>query len=124
MKMKGYDFSLVVDPVGSDANEDKPLPTALRWAQDEIKALSDNAKATVSVGTTLQELIGWLLRSQGQMAEQLKGAVETHQEHGRLSKNLEDNLREVRRAKELSQRYRKQAADVYTEAAQIAGVSL
>lgn len=124
LKMKGYDFSLAVDPVGSDENEDKPLPAALRWAQDEIKALSDHAKATVSMGTTLQELIGWLLRSHGPMAEQVKRAAETYQEHGRLSENLEENLREVRRAKEFSQRYRKQAADVYTEAAQIAAVSL
>lgn len=125
LKIKGYDFSLAVDPVGpDDEHEDEPLPPRLQWAQNEIKALSDSAKATISKGTALQELIGWLLRSHSQMAEQVKAAAETYQEQGRLTDNLEENLKEVRRAKELSQRYKKQAADVYTEAAQIAGVSL
>lgn len=125
LKINGYDFSLAVDPVGSDdGNEEEPLPTRLQWAQNEIKALSGSAKATISKGTTLQEVIGWLLRSHSQMAEQVKAAAETYQEQGRLAENLEENLKEVRRAKELSQNYRQQAADVYTEAAQIAGVSL
>lgn len=122
LKMKGYDFFLTVVPVGSEGEkEGKPLPPRLQMAQNELKGVSDSARVTISKGTTLQELIGWLLRSHNKMAEQVKGAAENYQERGRLRENLEVNMREVRRAKELSQGYRQQAAAVLTEAAQIAG---
>lgn len=125
LQMKGYDFSLSVVPVGSEVkSEEKLLPLHLQRAQNELKGTSENAKATISKGTTLQELIGWLLRSQDQMAEQVKGAGETYQEQGRLNENLEENIREVRRAKELSQSYRQQAGEVLTEAAEIAGAQM
>ncbi|KAM4539953.1 uncharacterized protein PAE49_020697 [Odontesthes bonariensis] len=125
LKMKGYDFSLTVVPVGSESkNEEGHLPHALRLAQSEVKGISDSAKAIIAKGTTLQELAGWLLRSQDQMAEQVKGAAETYQEQGRLNENLEENMRQVRRAKELSQGYRQRAGSVLTEAAQISGAHL
>ncbi|XP_047460536.1 uncharacterized protein si:ch73-345f18.3 [Mugil cephalus] len=122
LKMKGYDFSLSVDPVRS--SEGKAPPPALRLAQNELKGASESAKATISKSTTLLELIGWLLRCQDQMAEQLNEAAPTYQERGRLKENLEENMREVRRAKELSQGYRQQAGDILTEAAQIAGAHI
>ncbi|XP_032391025.1 uncharacterized protein si:ch73-345f18.3 isoform X2 [Etheostoma spectabile] len=122
LKMKGYDFSLNVVPVGESDVE--PLPPHLSLAQDEVKVTSESAKAIISKGTTLQELIGWLLRSKDQMAEQVKGAAATYQEQGRLSENLEENLKEVRRAKVLSLGYKQQAGEVLTEAAQIAGAYL
>lgn len=122
LKIKGYDFSLNVVPVRSEGeSEEEPLPPRLRLAQNELKSTSESAKATISKGTTLQELIGWLLRSRDQMAEQVKGAAATYQEQGRLNENLEENIKEVRRAKELSLEYRQQAGEVLTEAAQIAG---
>ncbi|XP_030597268.1 uncharacterized protein LOC115788402 [Archocentrus centrarchus] len=125
LKMKGYDFFLNVVPVGSEGErEERPLPPRLQMAQNELKRASDSTKVTISKGTILQELIGWLLRSHDKMAEKVKGAAETYQERGRLSENLEENMREVRRAKELSQGYRQQAAAVLTEAAQIAGAYL
>ncbi|KAM7384142.1 hypothetical protein PAMA_011473 [Pampus argenteus] len=125
LKMKGYDFSLCVVPVGSKGeSEEEPLSPRLRLAQDELKGMSESAKATMSKGTALQELIGWLLRSKDQMAEQVKMAAATYQEQGRLNKNLEENMKEVRRAKELSLKYRQQAEEVFTEAAQITGTSL
>lgn len=125
LKMKGYDFSLDVVPVGlKSENMERPLPPTLLLAQNEIKGISESAKATISKGTTLQELIGWLLRSQDQMAEQVKRSAETYQDQGRLNENLEENMREVKRAKELSQGYRQQAGDVLIEAAQVAGAHL
>lgn len=102
-------------------SEEEPLPPHLKLAQGEIKAVSENAKATISKGTALQEMIGWLLRTQGPMAEQVKRDATTYQEQGRLSGNLEENMNEVRRAKEMSLEYRKQAGEVFTEVAQIAG---
>ncbi|XP_045914225.1 uncharacterized protein si:ch73-345f18.3 isoform X1 [Micropterus dolomieu] len=125
LKIKGYDFSLNVVPVGSQGeSEEEPLPPHLQLAQDEVKGTSESAKATISKGTTLQELIGWLLRSKGQMAEQVKEVAATYQEQGRLTQNLEENIKEVKRAKDLSMRYRHQAGEVLTEVAQIAGALL
>lgn len=122
LQMKGYDFSLNVVPVGE--SEEEPLPPHLSLAQDEVKGTSESVKAIISKGTTLQELIGWLLRSKDQIAEQVKGAAETYQEQGRLNENLKENLKEVRRAKELSLGYKQRAGEVLTEAAQIAGAYL
>ncbi|CAK6949567.1 uncharacterized protein si:ch73-345f18.3 [Scomber scombrus] len=109
-------------PLGSECDSEEELMSSrLQSAQDELKGTSESAKATISKGTTLQELIGWLLRSKDQMAEQVKGVAATYQEQGRLNENLEENMKEVRRAKELSLKYRQQAGEVFTEAAQIAG---
>uniref|UniRef100_A0A3Q1G0R3 Uncharacterized protein n=1 Tax=Acanthochromis polyacanthus TaxID=80966 RepID=A0A3Q1G0R3_9TELE len=125
LKIKGYGFSLSVVPVGSEGeSEEESLPPRLKSAQNELKSTSENAKAAISKCTTLQELIGWLLRSHDQIAEQVKGAAETYPEQGRLKENLEENMREVKRAKELSQEYRQQAQDVLSEAAHIAGAQL
>ncbi|XP_041867435.1 uncharacterized protein si:ch73-345f18.3 [Melanotaenia boesemani] len=125
LKMKGYDFSLSFVPVDLEGEkEEKPLPPNLRLAENEVKGISESAKATISKGATLQELIGWLLRSQDQMVEQVKEAAETYQEQGRLNENLQENIREVKRAKELSQGYRQQAGKILTEAAEIAGAHL
>lgn len=123
LKIKGYDFSLSVIPIGKGGKCEEMSPD-LQFVQDEMKCTSESTKATISKGTTLQELIGWLLRSKDQMTEQVKRAAETYQEQRRLIENLEENLKEVRRAKELSLKYRQQAGEVLSEAAQIAGAYL
>lgn len=123
--MKGYGFSLCVVPLESGAETDeRPLPPRLQLAKSEIKDVSQSVKATISVGTKLQEMTGWLLRSEERMAEQVKEAATTYQEQQRLDENLKENMKEVRRAKELSLRYRQQASEVLTEAAEIAGVQM
>lgn len=120
LKMKGYDFSLSFAPVGLKG----ALPSNLRRAQKEVKGISEGVKATISKGTALQELIGWLLRSHDQMVEEVKEAAETYQEQGRLVENLEENMREVKRAKELSMGYREQAGEILIGAAEIAGAQM
>ncbi|XP_061663973.1 uncharacterized protein si:ch73-345f18.3 [Syngnathoides biaculeatus] len=125
LSMKGYDFSLSVGPVDSDAaDNENSVPPALRLAQEELKHASENTKAAISKCTTLQELISWLLRSKVKIGEQVKRAAATYQEEGRLIENLEKNMKELRRAKELSVRYRQHAGELLTEAAQIAGAPL
>lgn len=122
MKLNGYDFSLGVVPLGSAGGRtEEPLPPHLKLAQGEFKDASDSAKATISKNTAIQELIGWLLHSTDQMAEQVKAAAATYQEQRRLSDNLERNVKEVRRAKDLIQGYRERATEVLSEVAQIAG---
>lgn len=108
----------------SGEKEEELLPPHLKLAQGEIKVVSDSAKGTISKGTALQEMIGWLLRTQSQMAEQVKRDATTFQEQGRLSGNLEKNMNEARRAREMSLEYRKQAGEVFTEIAQIAGANV
>ncbi|KAK7898679.1 hypothetical protein WMY93_019532 [Mugilogobius chulae] len=125
MTLKGYDFFLTVCHANSeDQNNAEPLPYHLQRAIDEFKDISDSAKATIAKGTTLQELVGWLIRSRDHMAEQVKGAAGTFQEQGRLSENLKENMNEVARAKELSMEYRQKAGKIFIEAADIAGPSL
>ncbi|XP_029919089.1 uncharacterized protein LOC115367457 isoform X2 [Myripristis murdjan] len=124
LHMKGYDFSLSVAPLGSKDETEEPLPPHLRLAQEEVRAASQSAKVTVSVGTKLQEMIGWLLHCEEQMAEQVREAAPSYQEQGRLDENLKESMKEVRRAKELSLGYKQQAGEVLTEAAQIAGTKL
>ncbi|XP_020788524.1 uncharacterized protein si:ch73-345f18.3 [Boleophthalmus pectinirostris] len=124
MKLKGYDFSLCVVHANSEENDVGPLPYHLQMAIDEFKDISESAKATIAKGTTLQELIGWLLRSKDHMAEQVKGAAATFQEQGRLSENLKENVNEVVRAKQLSMEYRQKAGEIFVEAADIAGPHL
>ncbi|XP_040909704.1 uncharacterized protein si:ch73-345f18.3 [Toxotes jaculatrix] len=125
IKMNGYDFSLSVVPVGSEGkHEDEPLPPCLKLAQNELRGTSESARATISKGTKLQELFAWLLRSRDEMAEQVKGAASSYQDQGRLTNNLEENIKEVRRAKELSMGYKQRAGEVLTEAAQVAGANM
>lgn len=122
VKLNGYDFSLGVVPLGSAGDRaEEPLPPHLKLAQGEFKDASDSAKATISKGTAVQELIGWLLRSADRMAEQVKGAAGNYLEQRRLSDNLDRNVSEVRRAKDLSEEYRQRATEVLSEVAQIAG---
>ncbi|XP_072303214.1 uncharacterized protein [Eucyclogobius newberryi] len=125
MMLKGYDFSLcVIHTSSDDENHAEPLPYHLRRAIDEFKDISEAAKAIIAKGTTLQELIGWLLRCKDHMAEQVKGAAITFQEQGRLSENLKENMNEIVRAKELSMEYRQKAGELFIEAADIAGPHL
>ncbi|XP_061839236.1 uncharacterized protein [Nerophis lumbriciformis] len=122
LTMKGYDFYLSAASRGG--NNELSVCRAVRLAQEEVKCLSENTKAAISKGTTLQELIGWLLRSKVQMAEQVKKVAGTYQERGRLIENLEENMKEVSRAKELLLKYRHDAGEVLSQAAHIAGAPL
>ena len=121
--MKGYDFSLSVVPRRSEVEGEESPPSRLRLAQAELWGISQGAKAISAAGTKLQELIGWLLSGGERMAEQVREAVPSHQDHCRLEENLIETMQEVRRARELSLGYRKQAGEVQTEAAQIAGLA-
>ena len=116
MKLIGHDFSLTVVPLGSAGG----LSPQLKFAQGEFKNASDSAKATISKGPAIQEMIGWLLHTTEQMAEQVKGAAATYQDQRRLTENLERNVTEVQRARDLSQGYRQRVTQVHSEIAQIA----
>lgn len=120
--MNCYDFFLSVVPVGSEGKHEVALlPRSLKLARDELRGTSERARATMSRGTTLKVLLNWLNSSRDQIAEKVKQVASSYQEHRRLEKNLEENMSEVKRANELSVRYKERAAEVVNEAAQIAG---
>ncbi|KAJ3609536.1 hypothetical protein NHX12_024056 [Muraenolepis orangiensis] len=130
LQIKGYDFSLSAVPLEPGKGEDRvgdaerPLPQRLRSAQEALRAASQAAKMTVSAGTKLQELIGWLLRSEERLAERVVTAAPNHQERRRLEENLQASLAEMRRGKELSLGYKRSAGEVLAEAARLAGAQL
>lgn len=57
------------------------------------------------------------------MISQIKDAESRHQEQRRLVDNLRENLREARRAKELSPKYREEAGNLLNEAALLSGIT-
>ncbi|XP_048059604.1 uncharacterized protein si:ch73-345f18.3 isoform X3 [Megalobrama amblycephala] len=116
LEVKGYDFTLMV-------RSEAEIPNDLKRTQENITELSKAAKAVISVATKLQEMIDWLLKAEDTMTKQVEAAESRHQERKRLVDNLKENLREVRRAKEKSPKYRKEAGNLLNEAAVLSGIT-
>nr|XP_015213630.1 PREDICTED: uncharacterized protein LOC107078710 isoform X2 [Lepisosteus oculatus] len=115
IQMKGYDFSLVVQP---DATSAKLLE-----AQEQVRRASQGSKSVAAAGTKLQEMISSVLQGEALLSRRVKEASQTYQEQVRVEANLRDNLLEVRRARELSAQYRKEAGALLNEVAQLAGIT-
>ncbi|KAK3532526.1 hypothetical protein QTP86_023749 [Hemibagrus guttatus] len=115
LQLKGYDFSLAVTP--GDL-----LPDKLKQTQENIKELCQAAKAIMSLGPKLEEMINWLLKSEQSLTDKVNAEAKTHQESTRLRGNLRENLHEASRAKELSPHYREEAGKLYNEVARLSGV--
>ncbi|KAM9386047.1 uncharacterized protein KZ484_007605 [Pholidichthys leucotaenia] len=120
LKMNGFDFSLCLEPVHSvDVSEGESLPQRLQKVQNEIKLTSESAKSTISKFNILQQLTEWLPDRQDQVLKEVKQAAENYQEQGRLKENLDENIKEVKRANKLSRKYKEEACKVQTEAGKI-----
>ncbi|KAI7799231.1 hypothetical protein IRJ41_020606, partial [Triplophysa rosa] len=116
LEVKGYDFTLVV-------RSEAEIPDRLKRTQEDITELSKAAKGVMSVGTKLQEMIDSLLQAEEGITRQVEEAQSSHQERKRLVDNLKENLREAKRAKELSPKYRNEAGDLLKEVAQLSGIT-
>ncbi|XP_016428400.1 uncharacterized protein LOC107755956 isoform X1 [Sinocyclocheilus rhinocerous] len=116
LEVKGYDFSLMV-------RSEAEIPSELKRTQENVTELSRAAKSVISVSTKLHEMIDSLLRAEDSMIRQIEDAESRHQEQKRLLDNLRANLREARRAKELSPKYRKEAGNLLNEAALLSGIT-
>ncbi|XP_016369803.1 uncharacterized protein LOC107709725 isoform X1 [Sinocyclocheilus rhinocerous] len=116
LEVKGYDFSLMV-------RSEAEIPSELKRTQENVTELSRAAKAIISVSTKLNEMIDSLLRAEDSMINQVEAAESRHQEQRRLVDNLRENLREARRAKELSPKYRKEAGNLLNEAALLSAIT-
>ncbi|XP_042601274.1 uncharacterized protein si:ch73-345f18.3 isoform X2 [Cyprinus carpio] len=116
LEVKGYDFSLMV-------RSEAEIPSELKRTQENVNELSRAAKSVISVSTKLHKMIDSLLRDEDSMVSQIKDAESRHQEQRRLVDNLRENLREARRAKELSPKYREEAGNLLNEAALLSGIT-
>ncbi len=116
LEVKGYDFSLLV-------RSEAEIPSELKLTQENVTELSRAAKSVISVSTKLNEMIDSLLRDEDSMISQIQDAESRHQEQKRLMDNLRENLREARRATELSPKYRKEAGNLLNEAALLSGIT-
>ncbi|KAA0709936.1 hypothetical protein E1301_Tti020260 [Triplophysa tibetana] len=116
LEVKGYDFTLVV-------RSEAEIPDGLKRTQEDITELSKYAKGVMSVGTKLQEMIDSLLQAEEGITRQVEEAQSSHQERKRLVDNLKENLREAKRAKELSPTYRNEAGDLLKEVAKLSGIT-
>ncbi|XP_077050970.1 uncharacterized protein LOC143701518 [Siphateles boraxobius] len=116
LEVKGYDFTLMV-------RSEAEIPNALKMTKDNITELSKATKAIISVATKLQEMIDWLLKKEDSMTKQVESTENNPQDKKRLLDNLKENLREARRAKETSPKYRKEAGNLLNEAAVLSGIT-
>ncbi|XP_051948752.1 uncharacterized protein si:ch73-345f18.3 isoform X2 [Xyrauchen texanus] len=116
LEVKGYDFLLVVRP-------EAEIPEKLKRTQENIGELSKAAKAVISVGTKLNEMIDSLLKAKENMTKQIEDAESQHQERKRLEDNLKENIREAKRAKELSPKYKDEAGELLKEVARLSGIT-
>ncbi|XP_026145066.1 uncharacterized protein LOC113119664 isoform X1 [Carassius auratus] len=116
LEVKGYDFSLMV-------RSDAEIPSELKRTQENVTELSRATKSVISISTKLHEMIDSLLRAETSMISQIEAAESRHQEQKRLVDNLQENLKEARRAKELSPKYRKEAGNLLNEAALLSGIT-
>ncbi|XP_026087289.1 uncharacterized protein LOC113062007 isoform X2 [Carassius auratus] len=116
LEVKGYDFILMV-------KSDTEIPGELKQTQENITEMSRATKAIISVGTKLTQMIDSLLRAEDGMISQVEAAESRHQGRRRLVENLRENLRETRRVKELSPKYRKEAENLLNEAARLSGIT-
>ncbi|XP_066571677.1 uncharacterized protein LOC136760267 [Amia ocellicauda] len=116
IEMKGYDFSLVVQPDG--------FPAELQQAQAQVQILCKACKSTLAAGTKLQEMVNSVLQNQLDLLQAVKEAHQSHQEQVRLEANLQENLEETRRVQQLATQYRDEASALLREVALLAGIAL
>lgn len=116
LEVKGYDFTLVV-------RSEAEIPDKLKRTLEDFTELSKAAKGVMSVGTKLQEMIDSLLQAEEGITRQVEEAQSIYQERKRLVDNLKENLREAKRAKELSPKYRNEAGDLLKEVAKLSGIT-
>ncbi|XP_043941084.1 uncharacterized protein LOC122813039 [Protopterus annectens] len=116
VQMQGYSFMLEVQPEGA---HEKLLHT-----QQQIKNLSLATKSVLAAGTTLQEMINYVLQKEEELTDRVKKMDLAYQDKVRVESNLKENLQEVRRTKQLSVQYRETANQVLAEMAQLADITI
>ncbi|XP_056406565.1 uncharacterized protein LOC130297740 isoform X2 [Hyla sarda] len=116
-QMKGYNFSLQIK-----ATED--IPENLQKCQELIKELSRATKVLIGSQTKLGGMVFSFSQIQEEMADKIKEVNTGYLDQIRLVENLEENMKNIDKAKLFSTEYEQEASEVLREIAHIAGVTV
>ncbi|KAM4031409.1 uncharacterized protein ACNLHF_018874 [Anomaloglossus baeobatrachus] len=117
IQMKGYNFNLLVEP-----NED--IPEKLQQSQELMKELSRATKVLIGSQTKLGGMVFSLSQKKEEMTEKIKELNPGYLDQIRLVENLEENMKNIDKAKQLSTEYEEEASEVLRNIAHIAGVAI
>ncbi|KAM4692257.1 uncharacterized protein WCC33_017055 [Rhinophrynus dorsalis] len=119
VQMEGYNFSLLM-------KTEEDLPEKLEQAQEYMKKLSRATKLLIGNQTRLGEMVFTVLQTQNknEMIDKIKEFNTGYLDQVRLTENLEENLRKIDQARQLSKEYEEEANNILKEVAEIAGATL
>ncbi|XP_072259558.1 uncharacterized protein [Pyxicephalus adspersus] len=117
IRMEGYNFSLTTQ-------ETENLPEALQESQELVKQLSRAIKLLISTQTKLGGMVFSVPQDKSEMENKIKEANTGYLDQIRLVDNLQENIQNIDKAKQLSKEYEEEATNVLKEIANIAGVSI
>ncbi|XP_073416138.1 uncharacterized protein [Dendrobates tinctorius] len=117
IQMKGYNFNLLVEPT-------EDIPENLQESQELIKELSRANKVLIGSQTKLGGMVFSLCQKQEEMANKIKEVNPGYLDQIRLVENLEENMKNIEKAKLLSTKYEEEASEVLRNIAHIAGADI
>ncbi|KAM9296247.1 uncharacterized protein PAF06_017149 [Gastrophryne carolinensis] len=117
LRMEGYNFSLVVHSA-------EDIPEGLQEAQNLTKQLSRATKLLLSNQSKLDGMVFSLAQTKSEMESKIKEANTAYLDQIRLVENLEENLKNLQKAKLLSADYREEANGVLREIAAILDLTI
>ncbi|XP_040186955.1 uncharacterized protein LOC120919056 [Rana temporaria] len=117
IKMEGYNFSLTTQTTDN-------LPGALQESQEVVTQLSRAVKLLMSTQTKLGGMVFSVPQDKSEMESRIKEVNTGYLDQIRLVENLQENTRNMDKAKKLSKEYEEEARSLLTEIANISGISL
>ncbi|XP_063817215.1 uncharacterized protein LOC135056233 [Pseudophryne corroboree] len=117
IQMEGYNFSLEIKAA-------KDIPDDLKNAQEVMTRLSQATKLLLGTQTRLGGMIFSLSQEKNKMANDIQEVNTGYLDQIRLVGNLEENIQNIDKAKQLSKEYEEEANKVFMEIAEIAGVTI
>ncbi|XP_069809037.1 uncharacterized protein [Dendropsophus ebraccatus] len=116
-QLKGYNFSLVV-------KETENIPENLQESQELIKELSRATKVLIGSQTKLGGMVFSVSQIREEMVDRIKEVNVGYLDQIRLVENMEENVKNIDKAKLLSTEYEQEASEVLKEMADIAGATV
>ncbi|XP_071968664.1 uncharacterized protein [Engystomops pustulosus] len=117
VQMKGYNFTLLVK-----STED--IPDDLQESQELMTEMNRATKVLLGSQTKLGGMVFSAGQMEGEMRRKVKEVNPAYLDQIRLVENLEENMKNIDKAKLLSTEYEEEASEVLREIAQIAGVTI
>ncbi|XP_073538636.1 uncharacterized protein [Phyllobates terribilis] len=117
IQMKGYNFNLLVEPT-------EDIPENLQESQKLMQELSRATKVLIGSQTKLGGMVFSMGQKQEEMAKKIKEVNPGYLDQIRLVENLEENMKNIEKAKLLSTEYEEEASEVLKNIAHISGVAI